>query len=216
MRSPYLSNPNILAHPDRIVETVALDLTAQETYLAGSPINAEGKLANDETAIGILLYDVRKRAGGKRGVVVVSGRINREAAAAWCGVTISDAAKSALVNITFSDDGARMGAGAVKSVNGQTPDENGNVTLEMPEGGGGMAVIDFGENNAGAVLFAMMTGGSEAELPDAAVLANDIDAAIKAGKSIYLKVTMDGNEVCAPVGYELDVEEGEGEEEEEE
>lgn len=110
-RSPYLSNPNILAHPDRIVETVALDLTAQETYLAGSPINAEGKLANDETAIGILLYDVRKRAGGKRGVVVVSGRINQEAAAAWCGVTISDAAKSALVNITFSDDGARMGVG---------------------------------------------------------------------------------------------------------
>lgn len=110
-RSPYLSNPNILAHPDRIVETVALDLTAQETYLAGSPINAEGKLANDETAIGILLYDVRKRTGGKRGVVVVSGRINQEAAAAWCGITISDAAKSALVNITFSDDGPRMGGG---------------------------------------------------------------------------------------------------------
>ena len=118
-RSPYLSNPNILAHPDRIVETVALDLTAQETYLAGSPINVEGKLANDETAIGILLYDVRKRAGGKRGVVVVSGRINQEAAAAWCGITISDAAKSALVNITFSDDGARMGGngGGVSSWN---------------------------------------------------------------------------------------------------
>lgn len=110
-RSPYLSNPNILAHPDRIVQTVELDLTAQESYLAGSPINAEGKLANDETAIGILLYDVRKRAGSKRGVVVVSGRINQEAAAAWCGITISDAAKSALVNITFSDDGSRMGGG---------------------------------------------------------------------------------------------------------
>lgn len=108
-RSPYLSNPNILAHPDRIVQTVALDLTAQESYLAGSPISAEGKLANDATAIGILLYDVHKSIGGRDGTVVISGRIKQDVAAEWSGVAVSAEAKSALVDITFTGDGARMG-----------------------------------------------------------------------------------------------------------
>ena len=111
-RSPYLSNPNILAHPDRIVQTVALDMTAQESYLAGSPISAEGKLANDATAIGILLYDVHKSIGGRDGTVVISGRIKQDVAAEWSGVAISAEAKSALVDITFTGDGGRMGGGS--------------------------------------------------------------------------------------------------------
>lgn len=110
-KSPYLSNPNILAHPDRIVQTVALDMNAQETYLAGSPISADGKLANDATVLGILLYDVHKSIGGRNGVVVISGRIDQEAALANSGIEISGAAKSALVDISFTGDGGRMGGG---------------------------------------------------------------------------------------------------------
>ena len=113
MRSPYLSNPNILAHPDRIVQKVELDMTAQETYLAGSPISAEGKLANDANAIGILLYDVHKAIGGRTGVVVIFGRIKQDVAAEHSGITISAEAKAALIDITFTGDGCRMGGGGL-------------------------------------------------------------------------------------------------------
>lgn len=108
-KSPYLINPNILAHPDRIVHSVELDMEAQETYLAGSPISALGKLANDETAFGVLLYDVHKSIGGHVGTVVISGYIQQDVAAEWSGITISDAAKSAMINVLFTDDGSRAG-----------------------------------------------------------------------------------------------------------
>lgn len=108
-KSPYLINPNILAHPDRIVHSVELDMEAQETYLAGSPISALGKLANDETAFGILLYDVHKSIGGRVGTVVISGYIQQDVAAEWSGITVSDAAKSAMINVLFTDDGSRAG-----------------------------------------------------------------------------------------------------------
>lgn len=98
------------------------------------------------------------------------------------------------------------GSGGVKTVNGQHPDENGDITLEMPEGGGGVAVIDFGEENAGNLLFSVMTGANEVELPDAVTLANNVDAAIKEGKSLYVSVGIEGNVITVPVGYELDVE----------
>lgn len=111
MKSPYLCNPNILAHPDRLVQSVALDMTAQDCYLAGSPISAEGKLANDATAIGILLYDVHKQIGGTTGVVVISGRIQQDVAAEHSGVTISADCKAALIDVTFTGDGCRMGGG---------------------------------------------------------------------------------------------------------
>lgn len=113
MKSPYLCNPNILAHPDRLVQSVALDMTAQDCYLAGSPISAEGKLANDATAIGILLYDVHKQIGGTTGVVVISGRIQQDVAAEHSGVTISADCKAALIDVTFTGDGCRMGGGGL-------------------------------------------------------------------------------------------------------
>lgn len=112
-KSPYLSNPNILAHPDRIVQKVELDMTAQDSYLAGSPISAEGKLANDASAIGILLYDVHKAIGGRTGVVVIFGRIKQDVAAEHSGITISAEAKAALIDITFTGDGCRMGGGGL-------------------------------------------------------------------------------------------------------
>lgn len=118
-KSPYLSNPNILAHPDRIVQKVELDMTVQDSYLAGSPISAEGKLANDASAIGILLYDVHKAIGGRTGVVVIFGRIKQDVAAEHSGITISAEAKAALIDITFTGDGCRMGGGG---------------PIELPEG----------------------------------------------------------------------------------
>ena len=129
MKSPYLCNPNILAHPDRLVQSVALDMTAQDCYLAGSPISAEGKLANDATAIGILLYDVHKQIGGTTGVVVISGRIQQDVAAEHSGVTISADCKAALIDVTFTGDGCRMGGGGLTELPEGYPYKTG-MTIE--------------------------------------------------------------------------------------
>ena len=43
--------------------------------------------------------------------MVISGRIKQDVAKDYSGVTISDEAKAALINITFTGDGARAGGG---------------------------------------------------------------------------------------------------------
>lgn len=108
---PYICAPNIMDTPDYTTKTVVLDTTGKTVIKAGTPISADGKVANDETAIGILLQDCHACLGTRRGLVVISGRIKQDVAKDHSGVTISDEAKAALINITFTGDGARAGGG---------------------------------------------------------------------------------------------------------
>lgn len=110
---PYICAPNIMDTPDYTTKTVVLDMTGKTVIKAGTPISADGKVANDETAIGILLQDCHACLGTCRGLVVISGRIKQDVAKNHSGVTISDEAKAALINITFTGDGARAGGGGV-------------------------------------------------------------------------------------------------------
>lgn len=110
-KSPYICAPNIMDTPDYVTKMVELDMTGADCIMAGSPISADGKVANDATAIGILLNDCHACLGSHRGLVVISGRIKQDVAAEYSGITVSDEAKSALVNISFTGDGSRMGGG---------------------------------------------------------------------------------------------------------
>lgn len=126
---PYICAPNIMDTPDYQTKMVTLDMADKPIIKAGTPISAEGKVANDETAIGILFNDCHACLGAHRGLVVISGRVKQDVAAEHSGITISDEAKSAMINLTFTGDGARGGGGGVKTVNGSEPDKNGNVEV---------------------------------------------------------------------------------------
>lgn len=108
-KSPYLCSPNIMAHPDYETVMVELDLSNTDCVKAGSPINEAGQVANDASCIGILLTDCHKCVNASRGLVVIAGRIKQDIAAEWSGIPISDEAKAALVNVSFTGDGERMG-----------------------------------------------------------------------------------------------------------
>lgn len=133
--SPYICAPNILDVPEYVAKTVELDLTGTDCIKAGSPISADGKVANDETAIGILLTDCHACLGARRGQVVIDGRIKQDVAAAHSGITISDSAKAALVNVSFTGDGSRMGGSLPKPIpyeympEGYPKVEMGDVTV---------------------------------------------------------------------------------------
>lgn len=108
---PYICAPNIMDTPDYTTKMVTLDMAGGTVVKAGTPISADGKVANDETAIGILLNDCHACLGNRRGLVVISGRIKQDVAAEHSGVTISDEAKSAMINVTFTGDTVRAGGG---------------------------------------------------------------------------------------------------------
>lgn len=104
---PYLCAPNIMDTPDFTTKMVQLDMSGGSCIKAGTPISADGKVANDETAIGILLNDCHACLGNARGLVVIGGRVKQDVAKNHSGITISDKAKAAMINVTFTGDGAR-------------------------------------------------------------------------------------------------------------
>lgn len=108
---PYICAPNIMDTPDFSTKMVQLDMSGGSCIKAGTPISADGKVANDETAIGILLNDCHSCLGNARGLVVIGGRIKQDVAKNHSGITISDKAKAAMINVTFTGDGARAGGG---------------------------------------------------------------------------------------------------------
>lgn len=108
---PYICAPNIMDTPDFSTKMVQLDMSGGSCIKAGTPISADGKVANDETAIGILLNDCHACLGNARGLVVIGGRIKQDVAKNHSGITISDKAKAAMINVTFTGDGARAGGG---------------------------------------------------------------------------------------------------------
>ena len=67
---------------------------------AGSPINEDGEVANSEEAVGILLYDVYEE-NPNGSIVKAYATINLANAEANSGLTIDDAVKTALANVTF-------------------------------------------------------------------------------------------------------------------
>ena len=67
---------------------------------AGSPIGADGKVANTASAKGILLYDVYEE-NPNGSLVKAFATINLANANANAGLTIADAVKTALPNLIF-------------------------------------------------------------------------------------------------------------------
>lgn len=131
---PYICAPNIMDTPDFSTKMVQLDMSGGSCIKAGTPISADGKVANDETAIGILLNDCHSCLGNARGLVVIGGRIKQDVAKNHSGITISDKAKAAMINVTFTGDGARAGGGGgtitrlVKTDNTATREDGSAIT----------------------------------------------------------------------------------------
>lgn len=86
--------------------------------LAGSPIDENGNIANDETAIGLLMETVSD--ANPDGKIIVAGDVDALGAKNASGIELSDAAKNALSGITWRE-----------------PD----YVVEMPTGGGGGAMV---------------------------------------------------------------------------
>ena len=99
--SPYLCSPNILWHPDCQTKAVALDFAGTGGCIkAGSPISAAGKVANDASAVGVLLHDAHELCCS-HGLVVIGGYIKSDIAQSHSGIKISDAARAAMSRLAF-------------------------------------------------------------------------------------------------------------------
>ena len=91
----------ILYNSEYVGKAVTLDAAAftNELCKAGTPIGANGAVANSASAIGVLLHDVEQDR--PQGTVVIGGYIKTAVAQAHSGVTIADAAKEAMKNVVF-------------------------------------------------------------------------------------------------------------------
>lgn len=123
--SPYINGPDILEHATRTVKEVHLDFSsvADGCIKAGSPISAAGKVANDATAIGILLHDNYSDCGCGHGMVVVAGRIRADVAEQHSGIKISAEAKGGMPAVAFVDAAGIVTGGG--NAGGSTPGGGG-------------------------------------------------------------------------------------------
>lgn len=69
---------------------------------AGSPLDSAGKIANDATAIGILLNDVEITENPNGALVKAFATINEKNAKDNSNITLSSATKGALSNLVFA------------------------------------------------------------------------------------------------------------------
>lgn len=83
-----------------LLEPITITQFANGVCKAGSPIGADGKVANTASAKGILLYDVYEE-NPNGSLVKAFAVINLANANANAGLTIADAVKTALPNIIF-------------------------------------------------------------------------------------------------------------------
>lgn len=86
------------------IATVELDYEGQATLKEGTPIDADGKVANDGTAIGLLTRNCNAPWDGT-GDLYIAGFIDLDKAEEASGVTLSDAAKKAMRTLVFISDG---------------------------------------------------------------------------------------------------------------
>lgn len=91
----------ILYNSEYVGKAITLDSTAftEEVCKAGTPIGANGTVANSDAALGILLHDVYVER--PQGTVVIGGYINTVVAQEHSGVTVTEAAKTAMKNVVF-------------------------------------------------------------------------------------------------------------------
>ncbi|MBO4973438.1 MAG: hypothetical protein J6D17_01495 [Bacteroides sp.] len=91
----------ILFNSEYVGRALTLDSAAftDGVCKAGTPIAANGTVANDATAVGILLVDVHEER--PQGTVVIGGYIHTARAAKHSGVTVAEAARAALKNVVF-------------------------------------------------------------------------------------------------------------------
>ena len=96
------STPEILKRKlgGELLVPVTITEFANGVCKAGSPIGADGKIANTADAAGILLYDVYEE-NPNGSIVKAYATINLANAEANSGLTIDDAVKTALANVTF-------------------------------------------------------------------------------------------------------------------
>lgn len=96
------STPEILKRKlgGELLVPVTITEFANGVCKAGSPIGADGKIANTADAVGILLYDVYEE-NPNGSIVKAYATINLANAEANSGLTIAEAVKTALANVTF-------------------------------------------------------------------------------------------------------------------
>ena len=78
--------------------TINWDAVTQDIIKTGTPMSADGLIANDGTAYGILMDDVIRRRN-KRGRVIISGCVDLEKAKASSGMELTDEAKAAMPDV---------------------------------------------------------------------------------------------------------------------
>ena len=101
-KCPYLCGPDVLFHPDCTTKSIKLDYTSvtDGVIKGGSPINAEGRVANDATAIGVLRRDCYE-GYHPRGQVIIGGYVRQDIAQENSGIALADAAKAVMAKVLF-------------------------------------------------------------------------------------------------------------------
>ena len=96
------STPEILKRKlgGELLVPVTITEFADGVCKAGSPIGADGKIANTADAAGILLYDVYEE-NPNGSIVKAYATINLANAEANSGLTIAEEVKTTLANVTF-------------------------------------------------------------------------------------------------------------------
>ena len=91
---------------------IALDLATITTAKAGTPIDADGKVANTNKAIGLLKEDFNKaaRPWTDKAKLIIGGMVDLAAAEASYGSSLSSAAKVAMNGITFIKSNGQVDA----------------------------------------------------------------------------------------------------------
>ena len=91
----------ILYNSEYVGKAITLDSAAftDEVCKAGTPISDAGAVANSASAMGILLHDVYTER--PQGTIVIGGYINTKAAQEHSGVTVAEAAMTAMKNVVF-------------------------------------------------------------------------------------------------------------------
>lgn len=91
----------ILYNSEYVGKAVTLDSAAftDNVCKAGTPISLAGAVANSAEAFGILLHDVT--IDRPQGTIVIGGYIHTARAQEHSGVTVAEAAKTAMKNVVF-------------------------------------------------------------------------------------------------------------------
>ncbi len=96
---PYVARPIMVSD-----EGVTADANGKKIVKAGSILDKDGAIVNDETARYVLLKDIDVTYGPKAGAGVYVGSLNLDKIEANTEVTVSDEAKGALKGIFFMSD----------------------------------------------------------------------------------------------------------------